>query len=181
MSTNVRISKGKDGRRLMFIVASNGYLDRDFDHVAEKALQRYVDNAWIDDEYVGTNVLLCWHSDLHRTASRNAIGDIIWCDMIHGFLVEIARERVDETIDISRKINNGPPMLTRVKDVWDMIEREPIAWGASIGFAYMTDDNTPQLGMVYDEIYKYETSVLPSDDASNAYTLSQVIRGQNNE
>lgn len=179
---SVTIKKGADGLRRMLLVSSNGYIDREHEHVTERALEQYVNSAWADDDYVGTNVLLFWHSDGHLNASRNAIGDIIYAEMIHGFLVEVAKERVDEIVDISRKGIGNKPFLKRVSKIWDAIEAQPDMWGASIGFAYLDDPDAPDEPdepKQYEKIYKFETSVLPREYASNPYTLSKVVRQGN--
>lgn len=178
MQTAITITKGDDGRRLMMLVSSNGYIDREGEHVMEKALAEYVERCWDGDEYVGTNVLLCWHSDTFRTSSKNAIGDIVYANMIAGFLVEVARERENVEVDISRKKPDGTtdkPYTVTVKELWDAIEKSPDLWGASIGFAYMQDPDAPDDG-TYDHIFKYETSVLLHEAAANPFTLSKVIK-----
>jgi hypothetical protein len=146
------MTKNDDGRRLMVIFTSNGYKDREFEHVATKALAEYVDSQWKGDGWNGDNVHLLWH-----LKQLGPIGDIVWAGMIEGFLVEIAKER-DHLI---------------AKTVWDFIEAHPeLDWGASHGFKVrqMADKDT------YSEIRKFETSSLPRAFAAHPLTYSGVVK-----
>jgi hypothetical protein len=157
----MRIVKGIDGRRLMLIVTSNAYEDRDGEIVSRKALQGYVDECWQDDTYVGDNTHLFWHDG-------DPIGDIVYADMKGKFLVEISRERPDALIDL------GGGRQARISALWDALEatQGDIPYGASHGFAHRVSQKN---GSVYSEIYKYETSTMPLEYVANAYTFSGVI------
>ncbi len=146
------LTKDADGRRLMVIFTSSGYKDREFEHVATKALADYVSSQWKGDEWQGDNVHLLWH-----LKALGPIGDIVWAGMIEGFLVEIAKER-DHLI---------------AHHAWDFIEAHPeFDWGASHGFKVreMADKDT------YSEIRKFETSSLPRAFAAHPLTYSGVVK-----
>lgn len=145
------ITKGADGRRYMLIFTSNGYKDREDEHVRTAALQEYVDSCWSKGgQWIGDNAHLYWHvKQLH-------IGDIVWAGMLDGFLVEVSRER-DTPI---------------AKTVWDYLETTPIKHGASQGFRPLTAKTESG---VYNHIRKFETSTLPLEFAANIGTLSEVI------
>lgn len=147
------ITRGADGLRLGVIVTSNGYRDRENEHVLKAALQAYVDTAYDGETYVAGNRLDFWH---HKNLD---IGDIISADLIAGFLVEVAKER-DTPI---------------AKSIWDYWERTAsdgsIRWGASQEFLPKVFDGTH-----YEQIEKRKTSILPLDAAANIATLSGVIR-----
>jgi len=146
------MTKDDDGRRLMVIFTSNGYKDREFEHVATKALAEYVDSQWKGDGWNGDNVHMLWHMK-----QLGPIGDIVWAGMIEGFLVEIAKER-NHLI---------------AKHTWDFIEAHPeLDWGASHGFKVrqMADKDT------YSEIRKFETSSLPRAFAAHPLTYSGVVK-----
>lgn len=146
------IWKDIDGLRRMLIVVSNGYEDRENEHVATRALQQYVKEAYADDEYVAGNKLLFYHKGVLD------IGDVISADVIDGFLVELAKERGDS------------PLATKI---WDYIEQTAsdgsVQWGASHGFRAVKRDNT------YVRIRKKETTVLDIRDAANWYTFAGVM------
>lgn len=145
------ITKGADGRRYMLIFTSNGYKDREDEHVRTAALQEYVDSCWSQGgQWQGDNQHLYWHvKQLH-------IGDIVWAGMLDGFLVEVSRER-DTPI---------------AKTVWDYLETTPIKHGASQGFRPLTARTESG---IYNHIRKFETSTLPLEFAANIGTLSEVI------
>lgn len=170
---NIHIYRGKSGLRQMLIISSNTYVDREQEIVTEKALQTYVEKSWDGHTYQGDNVLLYWHSDNPETARKNAIGDIVYCHLQSHFLIEIAQERPDAIIDVSRKGMDNKPYKVSIKEVWDAIESSPVEWGASIGFGYVKGNK--QNGL-YKRILKYETSILPVEYAANAITFSEVLR-----
>lgn len=146
------IYKGaEDGLRRMVVITSNGYKDRENEHVATKALERYVQESYNDqDEYIAANKHLFYH--------KLDIGDVISADVINGFLVEVTRERADS--EIAAKI-------------WDYIERtsadKSVVWGASHGFRAKLSGDT------YERIDKKETTTLDVEDAANLGTLSGVL------
>lgn len=163
-STHITVTKTATGLRRMVIVASNAYIDREDEIVKESALRDYVDKSWSGDEFKGDNVLLWWHGG-------DKIGDIVFADMMGPFLVEVANEIPDKVINLAGK--GEDPFYTRIKTVWDSIEKNAIEWGASIGFAY---DTRTKDGNTYTHLAKLETSVLPRAFAANSFTLSKITR-----
>lgn len=166
----VTIKRGADGLRLMFIVTSNSYRDREREYITTKALARYVEKAWIADDVCDTgNTLRWWHS-------KGAIGDIVWADMEGPFLIEVAKERPDAPVDLAA--DDDPPRMGSIKAVWDYQELNPdgLKWGASHGFGFSEKriDVTEQ-SATYDAIEKFETSTLPLSAAANSLTYSGVI------
>lgn len=146
------------GERLMFLISSNAFKDREDEIVREKALEEYVKN------FTG-NKLLWWHGG-------EPIGKIVDAQMVGAFLVEVAKERPNRAINLARKANDSP-MDTTIKEVWDFIERKDtgINWAASIGFRFVRDDIDDG---VFEKILKFETSVLPLDVAANLFTFARV-------
>jgi hypothetical protein len=154
-----------DGLRLMLVVTSNAYKDREEEIVSRKALEQYVAESWDEDTkaFIGNNPYLLWHGG-------EPIGDIIYADMEGPFLIEVARERPNAVVDLARE--GEEPLLAEIKTVWDMLEREPNL-AASQQFAYITGDREDG---VYEYIKKMETSALPRWAAANYFTEAQVIR-----
>lgn len=144
----LNVIRSKGNRRLAVIFTSNGYKDREDEHVATDALKRYADSCWTDDaEWLGTdNKHLYWHDPALE------IGDILYTDMVDGFLMEVSREKDDA---VSRLI-------------WDYMEEVP--HGASHGFKVLARD-----GDTFTVIAKRETSSLPIEAAANVGTLSEVL------
>jgi hypothetical protein len=144
-----------DGRRYMFSVTSNSYMDRDNETIATKALQRYVDNCWVAEDYFkSSNVLQVWHHD------GLTVGDIVWADMSGPFLVEISKERGD--------------IISQV--AWDYWESEEGCknLGTSHRFLYRKQDKGADGTVAL--ISKFETSPLPRHEAAaNLLTFSGVI------
>lgn len=143
--------KDKAGRRYMFIITSNGYKDREKEHVATKALQEYVNACWTADNtaFVGQQDHYIWHA-----RNLGSISDLKYADMWDGFLVELWRE-------------NGTALS---KAFYNFVERHSdVRWGASHGFFAEQDGDT------YTKIYKFETSTLPLAEAANLATLSEVL------
>lgn len=149
----------EDGKRMMFLVSSNAFKDREDEIVRQKALQEYVDN------FTG-NKLLWWHGG-------DAIGDIIDAQMVGAFLVEIAKELPNRGINLARKAND-PPMETTIKEVWDAVESDEsgVDWAASIGFRFVRDDVNDG---TFEKVLKFETSLLPLEVAANAITLARTM------
>jgi hypothetical protein len=166
------------GLRLMFIVTSNSYKDRDNEAIATKALEQYVDAAWsVEDKCLPENPLLFWHDDGPRRDNAPAIGDIVWTDMEGPFLLEVAKERPNRAITLA---GDKYEFQTTVKAVWDGLERaKGNRFGASHGFAYRSDEMTAD--GVYKQIRKFETSILPLDAAANPYTFAGVINSMNKD
>lgn len=162
------VGKGLDGRRLMFIVTSNAYPDREDETIATKALREYVEAAWaIEGQCTPGQPLLFWHKG-------QPIGDVVWCDLEGPFLMEVAKERRNRIVNLAAP--DALPRLTTVKAVWDAIEAHPtLKWAASHGFEYPPEAKS--VDGVYSTIYKFETSVLPLAYAANPFTLAAPIEG----
>ena len=146
------VVKGLDGQRLMFLITSNGYKDREDEHVATKALTKYVDGCWTKDNtaFIGANDHYFWH-----VKDFGSISDLMYADVWDGFLIEVWREKPTRW----------------AKSAYNFVEAHPeLAWGASHGFfASKGKDNT------FHEIHKFETTTLPLDAAANLATLSEVL------
>jgi hypothetical protein len=150
------VVKGAGGLRHMVIVSSNAFQDRDKEWVSIKALEQYV-------KEFGGNDLLIWHRG-------DRIGQIIEAKLVGAFLVEVARELPDLPVNLAAP--GDEPIATTVKQVWDVIERNPDIWGASIGFRYRAGDREDG---VYEDIKKYETSLLPLQHAANIFTFARIV------
>lgn len=163
MNSETRIFKDHPGDplRLMMIVTSNAYQDREGDIVTEKALSEYVDSCWKEGDFIGNNPLLVWHAG-------DPIGDIIYAEMSGPFLIEIARERSNQMVNLAK--SSEQPLYIQVKAVWDALEREPDR-GASHAFFF----NTKETDGIYQRIAKVETSTLPRSFAANVITDSDTI------
>jgi hypothetical protein len=162
----VQITKAADGRRLMLMVTSNSYKDREDEAVATKALKEYVNDAWnrVEGKCLPDNVMQFWHG--------GDIGDTVWCDTEGPFLLEVHKERPNKRINIARK--GSPPVYTTIKAVWDYLETNPdnIEWGASHGFEFFKRHKSAD--GTYHRIRKFESSVLPLQWAANPYTFAGV-------
>lgn len=145
---SLHIVKGKDGLRMIGLISSNPYLDRDGEFVSERALRADVDAEWDDKAYAGDNVVLFWHDGL-------PIADIVWADVQDGFVIEIAKER-------------DTPYA---KSMLDMIERLDLEWGVSLGFRHGREDKRAG---VYHRIKRHESSILPRRFAANPFTYAEV-------
>jgi len=145
------VYRGNDGLRLGLIVTSNGYKDRENEHVSTKALEEYVKASYNDaGKWVGDNRLMFWH--------RLDMGDVIAAAIIKGFLVEVVKERAGIV----------PEALW---DYWQKTSEEgSVVWGASHGFK-----SVKRMGDTYQVIRKKETTVLPVEVAANLYTYSGVL------
>ncbi len=165
----ITFKTGADGRRVMFIVTSNGYKDREREYITTKTLTDYVERGWItDDVFDAGNTLRFWHS-------KGAIGDVIWADMEGAFLIEAAKERPDGVVNLA--MDGEPDRFGSIKAVWDYVERSPdvAKWGASHGFRFASKSVAPDGTATYENIQKFETSVLPLSAAANPYTYSGVM------
>jgi len=149
-----------DGRRLMILVTSNAYRDREGEIVAERGLQEYADGKTMTTPE--QNVLLFWHDG-------DPIGDIVYAECYKSFLIEIALERENARVNIGER--GGDPIETDIKTVWDNIEATPGQWGASHGFRVIGKSND---GVIY-PFDKYESSIVANGYQANWYTLSEVI------
>lgn len=151
LKTGLSVLKDAAGRRYMFMVTSNGYKDRDKEHVATKALEAYVKACWTGDDtaFVGDNAHYIWH-----VKALGSISDLMFADVWSGFLVEMWREQDDPI----------------AKAFYNFVERhDEIEWGASHGFQGVLKSDT------FTHINKFESSSLPLDAAANLLTLSEVL------
>lgn len=152
LKSGLSVLKDAAGRRYMFMVTSNGYKDRDKEHVATKALQAYVDACWTGDDtaFVGDNAHYIWH-----VKELGSISDLMFADVWSGFLVELWREQTDNPI---------------AKAFYNFVEcHDEIEWGASHGFQGVLKSDT------FTHIHKFESSSLPLEAAANLLTLSEVL------
>jgi len=144
--------------RRMVIVASNAYEDREEEIIREKALHEYV------EDFDGNQPLLFWHGG-------EPIGRIVSAKMVGPFLVEIAEELPDAPVNLARK--GRPEINTTIKQTWDAIEAAGDVWGASIGFKYLDGDRDDG---IYEQIRKFETSLLPYEQAANPFTPARLLK-----
>jgi len=150
--------------RHMFLVSSNNRIDRDSEIVAKRALENYVISAHDAlGNYTDDNDLLWWHGG-------EPIGKIIECDVIEGFLVEIAVELPNKLVTVGKTGNED---TLEIATIWDMFQEQPRLFGVSQGFYYPEQSKQDD---VYYQIIKHETSVLPMDKASNPFTMIKVLR-----
>ncbi len=154
MKPGLSVMKGVDGKRLMLIVTSNSYMDREQETITTAGLKGWVDTCWkaVEGEFATDNPLVFWHD------MRVKMGDIVWADVRGPFLVELARES-DGAVS---------------KAMFDYVEAHPEEkWGASHKFAYYKSHK--DVDGTYHRIIKKETTVLPRSAAANALTFSGVI------
>lgn len=138
------------GKRRAVHITSNGYKDREEEHVAQKALEEYVDSQYKNGQWAGDNVLDFWH--------EIDIGDIIAAAMIDGFLVEVSEERTES------------PIAVKIWDYWQTTAGDKsVNWGTSHEF------RAKQVGDTFEKIKKKKTSILEKSAAANIYTYSGVI------
>lgn len=151
--------------RLALLITGNAYIDRDHEIIRQKAFEAMVESCWGEDgSFKESHPLLFWHRG-------DPIGQIIYAEMYGPFLVEVAKELPDAKINIADKTDF--PLMTTIKEVWDMIEENDLDWGASYEFFFKKEDAADS---VYDEIMKTESSVLPRNLAANEFTYCEVIR-----
>lgn len=144
--------RAADGARLAVIVTSNGYMDREQEHVATKALEEYVESQFKGNDWHGDNVLDFYH--WHPLD----IGDVIAAAVLDGFLVEVTKERTDS------------PIAGLIWDYWQKTSEDgSVVWGASHEFQAKRDGDT------FVRIKKSRTSVLDIHDAANLLTFSGVL------
>lgn len=147
------VLKAADGRRLLFMVTTNAYKDRENETMLSEALKRYVDSAWTDDgQFIGEQPLLVWHDK-----NIPPVGELIYTDLWGPFVVEVFKE---------------------LPDVWpelyfDYLETTDVPHGASFGFQYLLSDKEQG---DYRAFRKFESSSLPLDAAANLLTFSGVIK-----
>jgi hypothetical protein len=135
--------------RLVALVTSNSYRDRQGETITTAALRDWVRRAWRGQGFRARSPLLFWHDD-------PPIGDVVYAEVHGPFLLELALER--------------PTPFARA--VLDYVEAAPPGtFGASHGFVYTA---SPAKG-IYHAIDKFETSILPLEHAANPYTYAGVF------
>lgn len=152
LKPGVHVLKDSAGQRWLYMVTSNGYKDRDKEHVATKSLEAYVKSCFTGDDtaFVGQNDHYFWH-----TPELGSMSDLMHADVWSGFLVEFWREKPGDPI---------------AKAFYNFMEDHPeIEWGASHGFDGLLKQD------VFTHIHKFESSSLPLEAASNLLTLSEVL------
>lgn len=148
------VHKDGDARRLMFIVTSNSYMDREGETITSAALKAYEDSCYPgDDIFHCDNPLLWWHDD------DVVMGEIIGVNYSEPFLIEVARE-LDNPVS---------------KVLFDFAEANGDNAGASHRFGYREQDK--QADGTYTHIFKQETSYLPERHlAANLGTYAGVMK-----
>lgn len=164
VSTHEKSAPSAEPGRLALIITSNAYQDRSHEIIKQAALEAWVAYTWKSGQYKADNPLLFWHGG-------DPIGDVIYADTEGPFLIEVARERPDQIVNLMPP--GSPPVQASIKGVWDAFETDDIEWGASHEFLYLKEDGKDG---VYDRIVKTESSVLPRSWADNVYTLFSVIK-----
>lgn len=145
------IIKAADGSRYMLLVTSNAYKDREKETITTKAWEEWADHCWRGDVFYTENPLLLWHEDKAR------IAQIVWADVMGGFLIEVAKE------------DNTPI----AEAAFDYYENPDEPTGASHRFAYYRHDKDGEA--TYHHITKLETSILPREVAANNLTFGGII------
>lgn len=151
----ITMTKAADGLRLMLIVTTNAYQDREGEIVTRKALEDDTDRRWEGGRFVQGDPVVYWHDDPEQHPDR-IIGDVVYANMHGDFLVEVAKER---PTDYARR-------------VWDFVQKGDRAWGASHGFQYRAGEKAQG---EYSFTRKFETSILPLQNAANEYTFAGVL------
>lgn len=148
------LHKAGDPLRLMTIVTSNSYVDRENETITTDALKAYEDSCYPgDDLFHCDNPLLWWHDD------DIVMGEIIGVSLSGPFLIEVAREL--------------PSPVSKV--LFDYAERNEENAGASHRFGYLEKDRDPD--GTYHRIFKQETSYLPERGlAANIGTYAGVMK-----
>lgn len=147
------VHKGTDALRLMVVVTSNSYMDREGETITSKALQDYEDSCYPgEDLFHCDNPLLWWHDD------DIVMGEAVAVNYSEPFLIEVFRE-----------------LSTRTSKVlFDFAEGNGDSAGASHRFGYLEKDRDPD--GTFHRIFKQETSYLPQRDlAANTGTYAGVI------
>lgn len=147
------IRQKSNGLRLMTIITSNSYEDREKETITSKALQAYEDSCYPGEGlYHNDNPLLWWHDD------DIVMGEIIAVNYSEPFLIEVARELPNPVS----------------KTLFDYAEQNGDKAGASHRFGYMERDRDAD--GTYHRIFKQETSYLPERSlAANDKTYAGVV------
>ena len=151
----ISIFKADDGLRRMILISSNSFEDRDEEIVKEAALVEYV-------EHFMETPLLFWHGGA-------PIGTIVQAQMQGPFMLELAKELPNKTIDLS-KAGEASFLIERAQ-VWDAIEAAKGTWGVSIGFQAQKKDGDNGL---FAHILKFESSIIPRVNAANSFTYAAI-------
>lgn len=155
LASGLSVYKARDGRRLMLMVTSNAYRDRENERVLSAALKDYTDALWTTDNkhFMGdTQAHYIWHAK-----ELGSVSDLLYADVWDGFLVEVWHEK--------------PTALA--KAFYNFVETHPeIIHGASHGFKYLRREKN---NGEYKAIAKFESSTLPLNAAANLLTFSGVI------
>lgn len=151
-NTAVFLTRAADGQRLIGLLSSNAYIDKDGDAAALESLQTWVDSQWQGDEYVGKGVVLFWHDG-------EPVADIVYSAVEGAFLVEIAKARATPFADA----------------LFEAIEKvsESQDFGASIGALAVRQFDERRVFHVQD---KPETSILPVLFAGNEFTHMEILK-----
>lgn len=147
------VREKSDGLRLMTIITSNSYIDREEETITSEALKAYEASCYPgEDLFVCDNPLLWWHDD------DIVMGEIIAVNYSEPFLIEVAREL--------------PTPVS--KTLFDYAEQNGDKAGASHRFGYLEKDRDPD--GTYHRIFKQETSYLPERSlAANDKTYAGVV------
>lgn len=147
------VREKSDGLRLMTIITSNSYEDREKETITSKALQAYEDSCYPGEGlYHNDNPLLWWHDD------DIVMGEIIAVNYSEPFLLEVARELPNPVS----------------KTLFDYAEQNGDQAGASHRFGYLEGDRDDD--GTYHRIFKQETSYLPKRAlAANDKTYAGVV------
>lgn len=157
-----------DGERLMLLITSNAYRDREDEIIKQDALEHWVSRAWKGDQYVEPHTEhLMWHGG-------DPIGELVFSEMEGPFLIEVSRELPDAVINLAD--DGEEPYTVSRATLWDALEGRT-DMGASHRFAFKAGDEEDG---IYEAIVKVESSTLPRRRAANPWTLSQVIRKGSN-
>lgn len=147
------VREKSNGLRLMTIITSNSYEDREQETITSEALKAYEDSCYPgEDLFHCDNPLLWWHDD------DIVMGEIIAVNYSEPFLIEVAREL--------------PNPIS--KTLFDFAEQNGEKAGASHRFGYMEQDRDAD--GTYHRIFKQETSYLPERAlAANDKTYAGVV------
>jgi hypothetical protein len=147
------VREKSDGLRLMTIITSNSYEDREKETITSEALKAYEASCYPgEDLFHCDNPLLWWHDD------DIVMGEIIAVNYSEPFLIEVARELPNPVS----------------KTLFDFAEQNGDKAGASHRFGYLEKDRDPD--GTYHRIFKQETSYLPERSlAANDKTYAGVV------
>lgn len=151
-NTAIFLTRAADGQRLIGLLSSNAYIDKDGDAVALESLQTWVDSQWSGDEYIGKGVVLFWHDG-------EPVADIIYSAVEGAFLVELAKAR-------------NTPFADALFEAVEQVSKSQ-DFGASIGAWAVRQPKERRVFHVQD---KPETSILPVLFAGNEFTHMEILK-----